>query len=66
MVRVLFGEEFGEKTILDIDSYFNNVYENDWLEDDVVKQIVKDIDGSELNGLNVISPVLGSISDMSE
>ena len=62
MVRVLFGEDFGEKTILDIDSYFNNVYENDWLEDDVVKQIVKDIDGSELNGLNVISPVLGSIS----
>lgn len=62
MVKVLFGEDFGEKTILDIDSYFNNVYENDWLEDENVKQIVKDIDGSELNGLNVISPVLGSIS----
>ena len=62
MVKVLFGEDFGEKTILDIDSYFNNVYENDWLEDETVKQIVKDIDGSELNGLNVISPVLGSIS----
>ncbi|MBR4544156.1 MAG: DUF4869 domain-containing protein [Lachnospiraceae bacterium] len=62
MVKVLFGEDFGERTILDIDSYFNNVYENDWLEDENVKQIVKDIDGSELNGLNVISPVLGSIS----
>ncbi len=62
MVKVLFGEDFGEKTILDIDSYFNNVYENDWLADETVKQIIKDIDGSELNGLNVISPVLGSIS----
>ena len=26
MVKVLFGEDFEEKTILDIDTYFNNVY----------------------------------------
>lgn len=62
MVKVLFGEDFGENTILDIDSYFANVYEDTWLDDDVVRNIVKDIDDSDLNGLNVISPVLGSIS----
>ena len=62
MVKVLFGEDFGDKTILDIDSYFNNVYEDEWLNDDIVRQMVKDIDNSELVGLNVISPVLGSIS----
>lgn len=63
MVRVLFGDDFGDdKTILDIDTYFNNVYEDEWLDDDIVKQMVKDIDKSELKGLCVISPVLGSIS----
>ena len=62
MVKVLFGEDFEEKTILDIDTYFNNVYEDKWLDDEQVIQIVKDIDNSELKGLNVISPVLGSIS----
>ena len=63
MVKVLFGTDFGEnKTILDIDTYFNNVYENDWMYDETVKQIVKDIDKSDLEGLNVISPILGSIS----
>ncbi len=63
MVKVLFGKDFGEdKTILDIDTYFNNVYENDWMTDPKVKEIIRDIDGSELEGLNVISPVLGSIS----
>ncbi len=62
MVKVLFGKDFGEHTILDIDTYFANVYEDDWLNDDTVKDMVRDIDGSELEGLNVISPVLGSIS----
>jgi len=63
MVRVLFGKDFGEdKTILDIDTYFNNVYENEWMTDPLVKDIIRDIDKSKLEGLNVISPVLGSIS----
>ncbi len=62
MVKILFGEDFKEKTILDIDTYFNNTYEREWLDDEEVKQIVRDIDNSELQGLNVISPVLGSIS----
>ena len=62
MVKVLFGEDFGNDTILDIDAYFNNTYQNDWLYNPNVIKIVKDIDKSDLNGLNVISPVLGSIS----
>lgn len=63
MLNVLFGERT-EDAILDVDRYFNGVYEFDWFEreDPVIKSIVKDIDKSELIGMNVISPYLGSIS----
>ena len=46
----------------DVDVYFNNRYENEWLEDPVVKQIVRDIDHSEiLSNRAVESAVLGII-----
>ena len=46
----------------DVDVYFNNRYEDEWLEDPVVKQIVRDIDHSEiLSNRAVESPVLGII-----
>ena len=61
MLRVLFGRET-ENTIRTPNIYFNNVYEDDWFDDEIVKQIVKDIDNSVLRGLCVLSPVLGSIS----
>ena len=61
MVSVMFGKEL-PNTIPNIDVYFDNVYENSWFEDDIVKQMVRDIDKSELHGLMVDSPFLGSIS----
>ena len=61
MLKVLFGKET-ENTIPSVSSYFDNVYEMDWFDDEVVKSIVRDIDKSELLGACVISPVLGSIS----
>lgn len=46
----------------DVDVYFNNRYEDEWLEDPLVKQIVRDIDHSEiLSNRAVESPVLGII-----
>lgn len=60
MLYVLFGERLDD-TIFPTSVYFNNVYENEWFNDEDVKQIVRDIDKSELNGLCVLSPFLGSI-----
>lgn len=60
MLKVLFGRELDD-TVVFVDGYFDNVYEYDWFNDDIVKQMVKDIDKSELQGLAVISPFLGSI-----
>ena len=63
MLKIYFGEYTGDNYIDDPDLYFNNTYENEWLEDPVSKAMVKDIDHSELVSPNlVISPVLGSIS----
>lgn len=61
MVKVLFGDKLPD-TIPDVDAYFNNTYEYDWFEDEIVKQMVRDIDKSELHGAMVDSPFLGSIS----
>lgn len=61
MLRVLFGKET-ENTITSVSTYFNNVYEMNWFDDEIVKAIVRDVDKSELKGSCVISPFLGSIS----
>lgn len=61
MLRVMFGEELPE-CITCVSTYFNNVYEMSWFDDEIVKSIVRDIDKSELNGACVLSPFLGSIS----
>lgn len=60
MLKVMFGKDLPD-CITSISTYFNNMYELSWFEDDIVKQIIKDIDKSELNGVAVLSPVLGSI-----
>lgn len=60
MIRVLFGREL-EDTIQNIDVYFNNTYEYDWFKDDIVKQMIKDVDNSDIVDGCVISPVLGTI-----
>ena len=42
MLRVRFG--YYEDSILDIDLYFNNVYENGWFADPLVKEMIKGVD----------------------
>lgn len=46
----------------DVDVYFNNRYQKEWLQDPIVVSIIKDVDKSDLlpNGV-VISPVFGAI-----
>ena len=45
--------------------FFKNRYEDEWLLNDFAKEIVKDIDKSEIIDANVIqSPVLGNISPL--
>lgn len=60
MLKVLFGKKL-ENSNPCPSTYFDNVYEYDWFNDPVVIQMVRDIDKSELKGLCVLSPFLGSI-----
>ena len=62
MLSIFFGEYKKENYISNPDLYFDNTYEDEWLESKLAKEIVMDIDKSELISANlVISPVLGSI-----
>ena len=46
----------------DVDVYFNNRYQKEWLQDLLVKDIIQDIDHSEsLSNYAVECPVLGII-----
>lgn len=57
-----------ENMIIDIPSYFYNVFDMDYLLTDFSKRVIKDIDGCDVFSKNVvISPVFGGISpyDMS-
>lgn len=49
--------------------YFNNAYESEWMLQDITKEMVLDIDKTELIDANVaVSPVLGSmaVADLSK
>ena len=60
MLHILFRED--EKEIRYTDSFFNNNYQDEWMEDAMVRQIIKDIDHSELINIQIVmSPVLGAI-----
>lgn len=44
-------------------TYFDNMYEDEWLTDPLSKEMIKDVDRSEVIGPHLIeSPVLGPIS----
>lgn len=61
MLRVRFG--YYENSILDIDLYFNNVYENEWFADPLVKKMIKGVDNSDVVADELIkSPILGYIA----
>ena len=49
--------------MLDAPAYFNNTYEDEWLEDPVVQEMILDVDKSTVISSHVIeSPVLGPIT----
>ena len=60
MLHVTFNEPVNFNR--DVDIYFNNRYEKEWLQDNIVKEMIKDIDHSEVLSNNAIdSPILGII-----
>ena len=47
----------------DAPSYFDNVYEDEWIEDDFVKKMIQDVDHCTVISSHVIdSPILGAIT----
>ncbi len=47
----------------DAPSYFDNVYEDEWIEDEFVKEMIQDVDHSTVVSAHVIeSPVFGAIT----
>jgi hypothetical protein len=60
MLKVYFG--FDNECIRDIDLYFDNVYDDVWFDDELVKEMVEDVDKSEVVSRQCIeSPILGQI-----
>lgn len=53
----------GTEYMEDAPSYFDNVYEDEWIEDDFVKEMIADVDKSTVVSAHVIeSPVFGAIT----
>lgn len=60
MLSIFFG--YDEEAILSVDTYFNNVYEDEWLDDPFVRRMILAVDGSEVvSSQCIVSPVLGQI-----
>lgn len=53
----------GIEYMTDAPSYFDNVYEDEWMEDELVKAMIQDVDQSSVISPHIIeSPVLGAIT----
>ena len=62
MLSIYYGDIESERYIFNPDIFFNNSYEEEWITDPLSKQMIKDIDGSEVVGPRLIdSPFLGPI-----
>ncbi|MDO4267985.1 MAG: DUF4869 domain-containing protein [Eubacteriales bacterium] len=62
MLKIFFGDNPGNGYIFNTDVFFNNSYEDEWITADISRQMIKDVDGSEVKGGNLIeSPYLGPI-----
>lgn len=60
MLSIFFG--YDEDAVLSVDTYFNNTYEEEWLDDPFVGRIIKTVDGSDVQDRQcILSPVLGQI-----
>ena len=61
MLNNIFGD--APNTVYHPPTYFDNTYEDSWLEQPLAKEMVQDIDKSEVVGPHLIeSPVLGPVS----
>ena len=64
MLKVFFGDM--PEAVYNTAVYFKNTYEEEWIVQPLVKEIIKDIDKSEvLDKALIESPVLGKISPLS-
>lgn len=53
----------GVSYMTDAPSYFDNVYEDEWMEDVFVKEMIRDVDNSTVISPHIIeSPILGAIT----
>ena len=60
MLTVIYGDE--PRSIYNTNVYFKNSYESEWLESELAKKMIQDVDDSEvLGGECIKSPVLGQI-----
>ena len=60
MLTIIYGNE--PKSIYNTNVYFKNTYESEWLESDLARKMIKDVDHSDvLSGECIQSPVLGQI-----
>lgn len=61
MLKIIFGDT--ENSIYHPPTYFDNVYQDEWITDPFSVSMIKDIDQSDVLGPRVIdSPFLGSVS----
>lgn len=60
MLTIIYGD--AENSIYNTSVYFKNSYEPEWLETDLAKKMIKDVDDSDVvSGECINSPVLGQI-----
>ncbi len=63
MLRVWFGDK--ENAIYNTSVFFKNRYRDEWIIDDFARNVISDVDHSEVIDANSInSPVLGNISPL--
>ena len=60
MLSIFFG--YDENAVLSVDTYFNNTYDEAWLDDPFVREIIRTVDHSEVQDRQcILSDVLGQI-----
>ena len=62
MLNIYYGKLESDNYIFDPDTFFNNTFEEEWIVDDLSKQMIKDIDKSDVQGpYSILSPVFGNM-----
>lgn len=62
MLNIIYGDLEKDNYIFDPDTYFNHQSEDGWMDDDLTKEMVRDIDRSEIVSPHLVqSPFLGPI-----